>query len=198
MTDRIRPETPKRFFHGLVEQAILRQKLDSSPSSRSYLVQLLDEFVRVDGPTLEGSEALDPTLAELYCRALESSGSRRFRLLKITGDRALFVAGFFADSLSRALVNPDYYIKMGGRAYGGAASLSHSVGIGSLFRELAEKFGRFVEVLEEVSDHCAAHDDTNLLRLYEKWLATGNPHTAAVLQRAGVVLRPDSQGGEPF
>jgi len=33
------------------------------------------------------------------------------------GDTALFIAGVFADSLNRKLVDVDYYVAMGGTAY---------------------------------------------------------------------------------
>ena len=49
--------------------------------------------------------------------------SERNRALQRLGDVSLFIAGFFAGSFARKLVDIDYHIAMGGRAYGSLADL---------------------------------------------------------------------------
>ena len=86
----------------------------------------------------------DQTLAEILGDALQSEGRRRFTLLKFTGDLALFVSGFFSDSIARRRVDLDYYVRMGGYAYGRAARLSPGEAA-EVYYELSAKFGRFVD-----------------------------------------------------
>jgi hypothetical protein len=51
--------------------------------------------------------------------ALEApSAVERERGLQRLGDVSLFIAGFFAHSFARKLIDIDYHIAMGGRAYG--------------------------------------------------------------------------------
>lgn len=183
----VRSEAPMEYFRELVERAMERQGLYSSELSSYYLVQLLDSFVDLDQVYAEMDVEREKTLAELLCDALSSSGNRRFALLKFTGDLALFVSGFFCDSIARTRVDLDYYVRLGGYAYGGAARTS-PLEIASVFQELAAKFGRFVDVLNEVSEESAITENAGILRLYERWLETGSRRSEALLRREGVLL----------
>ncbi len=140
-------ETPVEYFKEVVEKVMARQNFRSSELSSYYLVKLLDNFVALD-QCEAGPRA---TLAELYCEALQSHGRERFAKLKLTGDVALFVSGFFADSIVRRRVELDYYMRMGGTAYGRAAQISPRDSA-AMFAELSKKFRRFVDVLNEVSE----------------------------------------------
>ncbi len=190
MTAAIQLETPRELFKELVERALERQALEPSPNSAFYLVNLLDEFVRWDDLAERSGAAEDATLAELYCQAVCSEGARRLTLFKHAGDLALFVAGFFAESLRRRPVGVDYYIRIGGHAYGAAAEHSRKAAVAALYAELAGNFAAFVEVLGEVSESCAARVQANLMKLYDRWLETGSERTAAVLRSAGLVVQP--------
>ena len=110
------------------------------------------------------------------------------RLLRRLGDTSLFISGFFPDSLARrsSLVDVDYYIAMGGRAYDAVAR--HALER-SLWDELADKFRLLVDLLNEVSERTMASTDAGLVRLYERWLKTGSDRLAAMLLRQGVVPR---------
>ncbi len=197
MTAAIQPETPKELFRELVGEALARREVEPDSAVAFYLVTLLDDFIRPE--TIARRAGLEPasTLAELYCAAIGAGGPRRLTLFKYTGDLALFVSGFFADSLGGRSAGVDYYIRMGSTAYGAAANHARRPTVASLFDELAREFAGFVDVLGEVSERCAINDESNLLRLYERWLATGSPRTAAVLRGAGVVLRPDQDDLPP-
>ncbi len=124
--------------------------------------------------------------------AAEASNTveRTFSLQRI-GDVALFIAGFFADSLAHKLVDLDYYIYMGGTAYG---SLSDEIrgtprgrAFADVYRELARKFQAVVDVLNEVRDGARRSSDIDLLRTYEIWLRTGSRRAASLLRQNGVV-----------
>jgi hypothetical protein len=183
----VRSETSFEYFKELVERAMARQGVTSSDLSSFYLVQLLDDFVALDRKCAEVDVDHDAPLAELLCDALACDGTRRFTLLKFTGDLSLFISGFFSDSIARRRVDLDYYVRLGGYAYGGAARLSPG-DVAVVFEELARKFPRFVDVLNEVSEESGVSENSGILRLYEKWLQTGSRRSEALLRREGIVL----------
>lgn len=182
----VQSQTPLEFFKELVEEAMEHQGLSSSELSSYYLVHVLDQFVS-DDVYAELDVEKGTTLAELLCEALAARGSRQFTMLKFTGDLALFVSGFFSDSITRRRVDLDYYVRMGAHAYGRAARRS-SADASEVFLELSAKFPRFVDVLNEVSEKSSLGGSTGILRLYEKWLQTGSPRSESLLRREGILL----------
>ena len=122
--------------------------------------------------------------------AAAQSAQQRDEALRRLGDVSLFVAGFFAQSFARRLVDVDYHIAMGGRAYGTLAENMRGTMRGqafaALFMELAAKFQRLVDVLNDVAEMAYTHTDKDILRLYEIWLKTGSPRAHSILQRLGV------------
>ncbi len=192
MENLLRPESSTEYFRELVERAMARQRVSSSELSSYYLVQLLDNFVAFDAMYAEMEVDKETPLAELLCQALASHGARRFHLLKFTGDVALFMSGFFSDSVARRLNDVDYYVRLGGYAYGGAARLS-ALEAAALFEELAHKFVRFVDVLNEVSEESAIAENAGILRLYERWRQTGSRRSEALLRREGILVGEGSR-----
>ncbi len=122
--------------------------------------------------------------------AAAPSSQQRDEALRRLGDVSLFIAGFFAQSFARKLVDVDYHIAMGGRAYGTLAdNMRYSIrgqAFAAVFLELAGKFQRLVDVLNDVAEMAYQHTDKDILRLYEIWLKTGSPRAFAILQRLGV------------
>ncbi len=188
----VQKQTTMEYFRELVHKAFRRQRIESSELSAFYLVHLLDTFVRPDDAFAELGVGEDPRLAELLCRALGAKGTRQQALFKATGDLSLFISGFFSDSLVGKVVDADYYVKMGGYAYGRLANLSARKPLGEIFAELSAKFVQFVDVLSEVSEVGALTDNRSILRLYEKWLRTGSRRSEELLKNEGVLLAPGS------
>jgi hypothetical protein len=182
----VRDETPVEFFREQLSKAMEHQKIATSAFTEYYLVNLLAGCV--NGDALPASEPGydEMPLALLYARALEASRVERARLLRTMGDTALFVSGFFAASLERKLADFEYYRAMGGHAYA-RLSVEESLPYGpSVFSELAERFAQFADIFCEVSE--ASHLTTNhsVVRLYEKWIATGSRHAAMLLAERGI------------
>jgi hypothetical protein len=138
----------------------------------------------------QGARDAEP-LAFILKRAQESSGQERLRELKKLGDVSLYTSGFFGDSLSRKLVDTDYYIAMGGRAYGILSSLHRDATLGELYQELADKFVRFVDLLAEVADRSAVGTNKGLIKLYERFMRTGSERVGRVLSERGVLPMRD-------
>ena len=188
----------REFFHDSVQTALRKQRVDVDDHTEHYVVNILTMFARSEElyePTPEGVR-LKP-LAHMLADASEApSPQQRDETLRRLGDVSLFVAGFFAQSFARKLIDIDYHIAMGGRAYGTLAdNLRGSIrgqAFAAVFLELAQKFQRLVDVLNEVAEMAHTHTDRDILRLYEIWLKTGSPRAFAILQRLGVA--PVAQG----
>ena len=126
-------------------------------------------------------------LALLYAQALSASRHERARLLRVMGDSALFVSGFFADSLNRTLVDLAYYRAMGGQAYARLSREEASLGYApDVFEELSGRFTEFADVLSEVSEASRLVSDRSVLQLYERWVQTGSRRAAVLLAERGI------------
>ena len=128
--------------------------------------------------------------------AARGGTAERHRNLQRLGDVSLFVAGFFAQGFATRLIDIDYHIAMGGRAYGALAQATargRGRVLAAVFAELSAKFQPMVDALNEVSESSCAQTDRDILRLYEIWLKTGSPRCYAQLKRLGV--DPTGAGG---
>ena len=123
-------------------------------------------------------------------------GEDRLRTLRDVGDTSLYLTGFFADSLQRKLVDVDYYISIGGSAYGQLArAYERRRGLsGEIFDELGNRFSEYVDVLAEVSHSSALGSPTGVVQLYERWLKTGSEWAERKLRKNGLVPR---RNGDP-
>ena len=182
--------TPRAVFAELVASALWETRVQPSPMAIAYLIELLDSRVCSAAPAADDA-ADEGTLAEGLLAARLQAGITRLRRLRNLGDRALFVAGFFGDSLSRSIVDIDYYGDVGRAAYANLAeSLAPQVTEKSwpgLYLELAQRFDQFVDVLAEVGDRTRSGGVEDLLRLYERYLRTGSPRDRGRLLRRGQV-----------
>jgi len=177
-----RSESPIEYFKELVESALEHQQLATSEMTSFYVVNLLAGFVHLDGSPAADHEPLGIRLA----KALQAGGTRQRDGLRQVGDTSLFISGFFGDSLTRSLVNVDYYISLGECAYSSLARQSDER-LSEVFDELAEKFSGFVDVLGEVSERTGLTSNSDLLRLYERWLRTKSRRSGDLLVKQGIV-----------
>jgi hypothetical protein len=173
-------ESAVEYFKDLVEGALSHQGLAAQELTSFYVVQLLASFLnRPDGYD-------DGPLTMRLIEALDSGGAHQRASLRQIGDQALFIAGFFSESLNRRLVDVDHYASIGGRAY---ATLSRveTDAFSPVFAELGARFVDFVDVLSEVSERTSCGTNADLLRLYEKWVRTGSRRSGQLLVERGVV-----------
>jgi hypothetical protein len=182
----------REFFHDSVQTALRKQQVAVDDHTEHYVVNVLTMFARSDElyeQTPEGTR-LKP-LAHMLAAATEAPTlQQRDQALRRLGDVSLFIAGFFAQSFARKLIDVDYHIAMGGRAYGTLADTMRNSMRGqafaAVFLELAQKFQRLVDVLNDVAEMAHEHTDKDILRLYEIWLKTGSPRAYGILRRLGV------------
>jgi hypothetical protein len=181
------------FFHDAVLTAMRSKQVTAAEPTEFYLVNLLAEFTKV-------SHVDEEPLAFKMAQIANAAPDVRARGLKDVGDTSLYVSGFFGDSLTRRLVDVDYYIAMGGAAYGQLASLiglSRGPATGffrAAYEELAAKFAAFVAVLAEVRRSTAVGHGmggTDLLRMYEEWVKTGSEWLERRLRASGILGLPE-------
>ena len=180
------------YFKESLNSALSRQKIKAGEDTVFYIVNLLAWFAKAENlfPQSEFGASGQP-LALTYAEAVEAKTQEgREAALRRLGDVALVVAGLFAASFSRKLVDIDYYIAMGGSAYGLLSEQSSSSVRARTFRaifgELSSKFQSFVDALSEVGDNTPLGSQTDVLRLYEIWMRTGSTYAAERLRRHGI------------
>lgn len=201
-SDLIEARELRGFFHDSVLDALGRQKLDAAAETVMYLVNLLAEFARSENIfhwTPEGYR-LHPLAVEMIEAMQAVHDAQRCAALQRVGDVALFVTGFFNDSLIRRSIDARYYIALGGTAYGALAQCVRERGIrgrtlGRVFDELSRHFPEFVDVITDVGEQSPLDSDADIMRAYSMWLKTGSPRAARQLRAAGVQLDPGSDPG---
>jgi hypothetical protein len=189
----------REFFRDAFHEATEHQHLDIDEQSEQYVVNLLTMFSRADALYEKTPEGLRiRPLAHMLAEALEApSASARQRALQRLGDVSLFIAGFFARSFARKMIDIDYHIAMGGNAYSSLAdTMQRSVSgrcVAAIYAQLAQKFQRLVDALNEISETSYRHTDADILRLYEIWMKTGSARAHGLLKQLGV--QPVAAGG---
>jgi hypothetical protein len=188
----VRVHNLQEYFHTSINDTAARQRVEIDPHAAHYVVNLLTIFSRSNELYEEHAEhyGLRPLALMLAEAANTDRYDQRNYLLQRIGDVALFIAGFFADGLAGKAVDVDYYIHMGGNAYG---SLSQEIrgtypgkAFAPVYKELASKFQVLVDVLNEVADGAKDSSDVDLLRAYELWIKTGSRRAQALLRQRGV------------
>lgn len=191
MSELVAASSLREFFKEILERAFARQQIAVGEFTEFYLVNLLSEFAlsaRLFTEEQEGRKDHEP-LALLYHRAMTQEREERVKTLRRLGDVSLYKAGFFKDALNRSVVGPDYYIQMGGAAYGQVAQLAPASTFANVYQELHEKFTALVEVLEEIAARgLVANGPEGALKVYESWARTGSDRLEKVLVDAGLVL----------
>jgi len=185
----------KEFFRDALHDALTHQHVAVEDQTEHYVVNLLTLFSDADALFERDGNSrtrLKP-LAVMLGEALEApTHEARFRGLQRLGDVSLFIAGFFSAGFARKLVDIDYHIAMGGRAYGTLAENAgpaRAQALRGVFAELAEKFTPMVDALNEISES-ALHTDRDRLRLYELWIKTGSERSRGLLRKLGIEPAP--------
>lgn len=181
------------FFRTSIDEVITRQGVDLDPHATHYVVNTMTLFSRSEELYENHGEAYG--IRPLALMLADASDSRtpeeRQQILRRIGDLALFIGGFFIDSLENKAVDVDYYIYMGGSAYGSLSEETrgtfHGNAFAHVYRELSRKIQLVIDILNDVRASISAESDVDLLRTYEIWRKTGSHRAEAILRRQGVV-----------
>ena len=181
------------YFRTSIDDVIAQQGVELDPHATHYVVNMMTLFSRSEELYEDDGETygVKPLALMLADAADAPSAEHRNQLLQRIGDVALFISGFFVESLANKAVDIDYYIHMGENAYGSLSEETRGTFRGNAFadiyRELAAKFQILTDVLHEVRDSACPNSNTNVLRTYEIWLKTGSRRAENLLRQQGVV-----------
>ncbi len=139
----------------------------------------------------EGDLGIRP-LAMLYKDAQETSDHReRCLILRQLGDVALFVGALFPESYARRGILKDYFVGMGGGAYGylseNARQNRH------VFSELASTFTRMLELVARACSKETQFDASDVLHLYQRWRRNRDPRLEEQLRALGITVAEEDR-----
>ncbi|MEE4162398.1 MAG: hypothetical protein V2I25_07790 [Woeseiaceae bacterium] len=188
--DRVMPVLNlQEYFRQSIDEAIVGQGVDIDPHATHYVVNMMTLFSRSEHFYEDDGEiyGIRPLALMLADAADAPSPEHRNQTLKRIGDVALFVAGFFVDSLRDKPVDVDYYMHMGENAYGSLSEETrgtfHGNAFADIYRELATKFRVLIDVLNEVR----GGTEQDVVRTFEIWRKTGSQRAERLLREQGVL-----------
>ena len=176
------------YFRTSIDEVIAGQGVDIDPHATHYVVNMMTLFSRSEHFYEDDGEiyGLRPLALMLADAADAPTPEHRNQTLRRIGDVALFVAGFFIDSLRDKPVDADYYMHMGENAYGSLSEevrgTFHGNAFADIYLELATKFRLLTDVLNEVRG--STGDD--VVRTFEIWRKTGSQRAERLLREQGV------------
>lgn len=179
------------FFAEVVQARMEQGGYEATNAATQYVVGMLADYTR---PGQLGNETLSRPLTLLLDEAMQATGHERFEKLRTLGDGVLYVSGFFGDHLTNRGVESRYVSSLGARAYETASAMLRRTGSEAnapdVFRELAQNFQMFMQLLADVSDDLnvrSARTEGALLKMYERWLRTGSDALGDALAVHGFV-----------
>ena len=150
------------YFRTSIDDVIAQQGIELDPHATHYVVNMMTLFSRSDELYEDNGETygLKPLALMLADASDAPTLGHRNQILQRLGDVALFISGFFVESLADKAVDIDYYIHMGANAYGSLSEETRRTFRGraftDVFRELASNFQLLTDVLHEVRQQIAA------------------------------------------
>lgn len=153
-----------------------------------YLGDMMHRYSRSDHFfDYQEGELDNRPLALLYgdARAASNHGQRCL-LLQRLGDMALFLGAFFPERYVRRGIEREYFVGMGSAAYDYLAEQGRQNR--HIFKELTEGFSFMLELVALAGEHGGEESNKQVMRLYARWLETGDATVGAQLRRLGVTL----------
>jgi hypothetical protein len=186
---------PRAVFAELLAGALDRADPPPTPVAIAYLVDLLAERVRAPGCAAPAIEEAARLVGAGEADAKRLAGLRRL------GDAALFIAGFFGESLARAPFGGAPNGEAGRLAYAALSAaltrLAAERTWSRLYEELADRFRDFADLLAEVGERTRGAPPPRIPCLYSRYLATGSARDrrrllglGALAPEVGGLLRP--------
>ena len=189
--------TPEEHFSEVVHEACAQRQVKTHPQIEAYLVQVLKHYVISNNfhhPLQnEAEEKIPDTFAEMYLLALNSETTKKKELMRTVAERSLYLTGFFAESLSKKVVDLEYYTQIGSAAYSNLAAWTREDALATVFNVVSRRFTDFVYVLNYVSEKSLIQSNPDVLKLYDRYLRTGSELAREKLTELGVVTLPKEQ-----
>lgn len=175
----------QEYFSEALSMALGRSKSDLSQEVQAYLVYLLADYARSERVYAGVNAGEEPILVLLLERALESPPAEANRIFKHIGDSTLYLTGFFGEKTQAQGLNSNYYMSIGGDAYGRLAQNTRL----PVYEELSGAFRRLVYLLRQVSLHERKASPEEILSWIEQYQQSKSPELQALLALNGVFLK---------
>jgi hypothetical protein len=190
--------SPEQHFAELLKEACAYRNFKILPASETYILNMLNHYIEsrnLFSPLIpdQETERLPDTFAELYLTALNSEDPKNRAYMKILADKALYLSGFFGDSLQRKSVDIDYYMGIGASAYSNLAAWTKEETTAAVYSTFSKKFIDYADLLSYISDKSALQSEQNILKLYERYIKTGSDLARDKLAELGVVTDSKEQ-----
>jgi len=184
----------KEVLREKLKDALVRQAVAAGDMTEFYLVNLLSQYHdSQESFWPEGEDTLSRPLAIRFIEDTDGDMVTRRKGLRRLGDTALLIAGFYGERVRRGIVDVSYYVGMGAAAYLRLSSLQDEPVFASLYRELASQFSEFAEALSNLAPWNNASSDRDLVKIYERWIETGDENLKDLLEECGI--RTDGEIG---
>jgi hypothetical protein len=187
------------YFKEILENALQKTNIKLTNQTQNYIINLLDEFTRVEIAFSGNINNNEESTATLWLRAIESDKKESIRILRHVGDSSLYFIGFFKDNLENKLVGSEYYSKVGQSAYASVAGMTKEENIALLYNELATHFKGLVTVLNAMSFYGEKYNSKQnipadyLIKLIDRYKRTQNPNLLELLKLQGFCLGPKDE-----
>ena len=182
----------EELFRELVCGGLEDQALSVTEFTEYYLVRLLSVFVHAD------SEKLSRPLGVDLFKSAGLDRELRYVHLKEVADTSLFMSGVFLDNIEARLPTTDYFFDVGRRAYLDLGSIELKTeraadAFAETYTDLGTRFEDFARVLASVADQRLFASNETLLRLYRRWLVSGNHRDQRRLAALGLIPVDESR-----
>jgi len=150
------------FFKEKLHTYFEENKIPVDKDILTYLVGVLNTYLYSD--TIK-----DKTLFEIYKKCIINNKIEDYTKL---GEQSLYISGMFPASISKSLVNINYYINMGKIGFSQASSLSFSKSSKTIYKNVSYNFKHYMNSFYIISKDSIFKDK---LSMYEQYLQTENP-----------------------
>jgi hypothetical protein len=178
----------REYFTLEIRSVIEKHQISAKETSIFYLASLLSRNIETEQFFKMGADGKpsDTLLTELYLQYLQAKDEEKRVILQRLGDLCLMVSGYFSESIRRKVVDIGFYFGMGGSAYYSLSTMVKEKEPKETFDELSNKFQSFSNVLGEMSERSGVQSNKDVLRLYERWIATGSDRLKNLLNEKGI------------
>ena len=177
------------FLYDQVAAAEKKLRIDLSPHSKIYILDLLKRLARSDD-LFAGLES-DRPLAAIMLEAMHKNIFERIRDLRLIGDLSLVFSGLYPEHLTRRLVDVDYFIALGRRSYGLLSETCREYRsrreLAVLYLQLVSEFVCLTGILTEMAGSMRFLDEQDAGKAARRWRHTRVRKYLEILTRHKVV-----------
>lgn len=171
-------QSSKSFFKAELETFFKNNKVDPSPLTKNYLVDVLEKFVSTENLFPQKKSTY---LFDLYKEYIESpSKTTKQNTLLYLADYSLFVSGFMPAKILKQNLSLSYYVDMGSNAYLSLYGLNKS---NPTFIDLSSNFTTYMNGISFLNKGF----DKNIPLFLEQWNVGKNKEALNEILKKGFI-----------